>query len=98
MSNSRKLPAYPIFIKDPFFSIWSAGDKLNEIDTSFWTGEIKRTYGTIRTNGKVYSFMGIIEGVEKLTQTSLCIDAFRTTYEFTCDLFDLKVSFLSIAN
>ncbi|MFR6641666.1 MAG: DUF4964 domain-containing protein [Christensenellales bacterium] len=42
-SEKRLLPAYPLFVKDPFFSIWSACDKLNEDDVEFWTG-LKEKY------------------------------------------------------
>jgi hypothetical protein len=36
--KGQLLPAYPLFVKDPFFSIWSGSDKLNEGNTMFWTG------------------------------------------------------------
>ena len=42
MKNERLLPAYPLFVKDPYFSIWSEGDVLNDIDTAFWTGKAKK--------------------------------------------------------
>ena len=89
------LPAYPLFVKDPFFSIWSPGERLNESDTIFWTGKTVRTYGLVYADGKTYCFMGVQPKAEKLTQTSLKVTAFGTEYEFTCDSFDLKVVFTS---
>ena len=93
--NMRKLPAYPLFINDPYFSVWSAGDVLNEIDTTFWSGKSKKTYGIVIANGKSYCFLGVAKDMEKLTQTGVEITTFRTKYFFTCDEFDLEVAFFS---
>lgn len=93
--SKRCLPAYPLFVKDPYFSIWSSGDILNEIDTSFWTGKTKRTYGIIKVNGKSYCFLGIAPGVEKLKQISIDVSTFRTIYGFASEDFDFEVSFFS---
>lgn len=89
------LPAYPLFVKDPFFSIWSPSERLNESNTMFWTGKTVRTYGLVHADGKTYVFMGIVPKAEKMTQTSLGVSAFGTEYTFTCDKFDLKVTFTS---
>ena len=94
-SGQRILPAYPLFVKDPYFSIWSAGDVLNEINTSFWTGKEKKTFGIVRANGKQYCFLGHIENSEKLQQTAAEVTTFRTRYYFSCEDFDLTVSFFS---
>ena len=91
----RLLPAYPLFIKDPYFSIWSAKDVLNETDTSFWTGKAKKTYGFVKANGETYCFLGDANGVKKLKQTDVEVSTFRTTYRFTCEAFDLEVAFFS---
>lgn len=93
--NMRVLPAYPLFIKDPYFSIWASGEVLNDADTSFWTGKTKKTYGIVQANGKSYCFLGMAKNVEKLTQTGIVITTFRTKYSFTCDAFDFEVSFFS---
>ena len=37
--NQRLLPAYPLFVNDPYFSIWADSDYLNESDTIFWNGK-----------------------------------------------------------
>ena len=91
----QSIPAYPLFVKDPFFSIWSPGELLNENDTTFWTGKTVRTYGLVYADGIAYSFMGVLPKTEKLTQTKLAVTAFGTEYSFTCDKFDLTVNFVS---
>lgn len=95
MASERLLPAYPLFVKDPYFSIWSAGDVLNETDTTFWTGKTRRTYAFIKANQKTYAFLGDAKNVEKLQQTNVEITTFRTVYHFSCEAFDLEVSFFS---
>ena len=91
----QQLPAYPLFVKDPFFSIWSPGEKLNESNTIFWTGKTVKTFGLVYADGKTYSFMGLQEKSEKLEQKFIKVTAFGTEYGFTCDKFDLNVKFTS---
>jgi hypothetical protein len=91
----RLLPAYPLFVKDPYFSIWSTSDTLNETDTTFWTGKTKKTYGLIKANGKTYCFLGDVKNVDKLTQTRIKVTSFRTIYYFACEEFELEVAFFS---
>ncbi len=94
-SAERLLPAYPLFVKDPFFSIWSTTDKLNESDTEFWNGLKRRIYGLINADGKTYCFMGKVDGAVNLEQKSVSLTAFTTDYGFTCADFDFSVSFVS---
>ena len=95
----RILPAYPLFVKDPNFSIWSVTENLNDNDVETWFGEKKKIYGFLKTNGQTYYFMGDGKkfapfGVKKAEQTSLNITAFATEYEFACGKTTLKVRFL----
>ena len=94
-SNSQILPAYPLFVKDPFFSIWSPTTNLNDSDTIFWTAMKRRAYGSVYCNGKNYSFMGLVPEATKMEQKSVKITAFTTDYEFSAPEFDLTVSFIS---
>lgn len=93
--TKRILPAYPLWLIDPLFSVWSKTDELNAGDTVFWTGLEKRACGFVRWKGKTYSFLGRRDGVVPLEQTSLEVHAFSTDYTFRGDGFALKVRFLS---
>jgi hypothetical protein len=54
----NKAPAYPLAVHDPYFSIWSFGDKLNESTTRHWTGKDHSLMGIISVDGKLYKFLG----------------------------------------
>ena len=90
----RKLPAYPLFVKDPYFSIWSNGDKLNESETITWYGDSDSFEGIIRVDGEVYSFLGVSK-FKKLEQIDLEVTAYKTSYKFRKDDFILEVDFVS---
>ncbi len=96
----RILPSYPLFIKDPNFSIWMGTELLNDNDVETWYGEKKKIYGFLKTNGETYYFMG--DGkvfapfdIKKAEQTKLNVTAFATEYEFACGKTTLKIRFVS---
>lgn len=100
MNNERKLPAYPLFIKDPNFSLWSATDNLNGSNIKSWFGAEKKICGFVKTDGQTYCFMGNAEdytncGVKKAKQTAVEITAFTTDYEFVAGKVNLKLRFVS---
>jgi hypothetical protein len=53
-----KAPAYPLVTHDPYFSIWSFSDKLNETATKHWTGTDHSLLGYVSVDGKLYKFLG----------------------------------------
>ena len=57
-SQNFKAPAYPLITHDPYFSIWSNTDKLNESATKHWTGTDHSLMGFLKVDGQMYRFMG----------------------------------------
>ena len=54
----NKAPAYPLVVHDPYFSIWSFSDNLNESTTKHWTGKDHSLMGLLSVDGKLYKFLG----------------------------------------
>ena len=91
----RILPAYPLLVKDPYFSLWSNGELLNASDVILWTGEKKDVVGVIDIDGLGFTFLGNPAGAQPLPQTDMKITAYTTDYTFENDKLTLKVSFVS---
>jgi len=56
-----KMPAYPLVTHDPYFSVWSFTDRLNESATRHWTGTTQGMVGLLEVDGKRYKLMGDVE-------------------------------------
>ena len=56
--SALRLPSVPLFVNDPYFSLWSPFDKLNDGTTRHWSDAEKAMDGLLRVDGKAYRFMG----------------------------------------
>ena len=93
-----KAPAYPLITHNPYFSVWSFTDKLNESVTKHWTGSAQSMVGYLKVDDKMYRFLGEEDSsvvAEKAKQTSLNMNATQTSYHFICGGVQLKVTFTS---
>lgn len=52
--NTLRAPSYPLITIDPYTSIWSFADRLNEDATRHWTGKEQGLLGVIELNGVSY--------------------------------------------
>lgn len=91
-------PAVPLVACDPYFSIWSQADKLNETDTTHWTGKPHRLWSTVRIDGTNYRLMGGgAAGEPVLAQTSVSVLPTRTIYTFDGAGVALTLTFMTPA-
>ncbi len=59
MSHSiDRLPALPLIVNDPYFSIWCAADRLTDAATTHWAGAQKPLVGIAVIDGTAYRFLG----------------------------------------
>lgn len=98
-----RAPAVPLITVDPYFSVWSAADTLNERPTTHWTDRSANGLGNFRPNsmlglvtvdGVTYRFMGVSDH-PAVTQTDLDITALSTTYTFETADVKIKAAFLA---
>lgn len=57
--NNLRAPAIPLVTIDPYTSVWSFTDNLNDETTRHWTGRNFPLLGGIRVDGQSYRFMGM---------------------------------------
>ncbi|MBQ8885870.1 MAG: DUF4965 domain-containing protein [Clostridia bacterium] len=89
----RKLAAYPLFVKDPYFSIWADNEEINKTNPIFWVGNKKVMRAYVEADGEQLVFFG--EGGDKLVQTEIKTEGYSTVCLFESEILDLKAEFLS---
>ncbi len=89
----------PLVTCDPYFSIWSSGDKLTDVDTTHWTGRAHRLTSRAIIDGKEYRVMGAANGgsVPALAQKRLEVFPTRTIYTFEDAGVSLTLTFMTPA-
>ena len=78
-----RAPAYPLITSDPYFSVWSPSNKLNESNTVHWTNSPNTISGIATIDGKQYRVIGdLASDVPAMKQISSDCTAFSTKYVF----------------
>jgi hypothetical protein len=90
-----RAPATPLITIDPYFSVWSVNDKLNEGETVHWTCKPNAITGTLKIDNIEYLFMGNKENTIKMDQTECNVTAMSTIYKFTTGPIELILTFTS---
>ncbi len=58
MKNYSSLPAVPLFIHDPFFSLWDTGVLPTAADVRHWSDVEKPIYSYVSVDGQLMRFLG----------------------------------------
>ena len=91
-------PSVPLVTHDPYFSVWSASDKLYSSPTRHWTGRENRLSALIRVDGEPFRLMGNEpEEAASLPQKSVQVLPTRTIYTFANEKVEVQLTFLSPA-
>ena len=78
-----RAPAYPLITVDPYFSVWSPSNKLNESNTVHWTNSPNTISGIATVDGIEYNVIGnLASDLPAMKQVSSDCTAFSTTYVF----------------
>lgn len=101
MTQHFRPPAVPLVTVDPYFSVWSAADRLTDEHTTHWTNKRNSMTGMIRIDGRTLRFMGKMEldgasdfvEPDALKQTNLEVTATSSKYQFEGDGVRLEVDF-----
>ena len=99
-TNERKelnyrAPAVPLITHDPYFSIWSLSETLNDDWTKHWTGKAHPMCIMARVDGKTYRIAGKEPAIETLKQIKCVINPTRTIYTFEGAGIKVQLEFLS---
>lgn len=96
LASSLRPPSVPLIVHDPYFSIWSASDKLPGSWTRHWTGSTMAICSLVRIDGKPYLLAGNPGyGIPSMEQKSLRVEATTTHYQFSGGGIDLKLDFFT---
>ena len=85
-------PSVPLITVDPYFSVWSAADKLTDNVPVHWTGKPNTMRGVVMIDGESYRFMGTGEA-PAMKQTYLDVSAMSTEYRFVGGGIELTAIF-----
>lgn len=89
-------PATPLVACDPYFSIWSTGRNLTDVETTHWTGRPHRLRSLVRVDGQAYRVMGGNDtDLPALKQSSLSVTPTRSMYQFQGAGVALKLTFMT---
>ncbi len=100
---STRYPAVPLITCDPYFSVWSMSDELNDDFPRHWTNMQNPLTGIVTVDGTEKIFMGkkrhnpfyhkFFGTPKKINQTSLNVTPLRTVYVFSDEKIELEIIF-----
>ncbi|MGA2554719.1 MAG: DUF5127 domain-containing protein [Verrucomicrobiota bacterium] len=91
-------PSVPLVTFDPFLSIWSPADHLNDRPTQHWTRREHSLVSLLRVDGRVFRLMGAEpDDAPALPQVALKVTPTRTICDFENTNIHVTLTFLTPA-
>lgn len=91
-------PAYPLVACDPYFSIWSRGKSIADVDTTHWAGKPHRLSSVARIDGKLYRLLGNTPSdMPALEQVSQKVLPTRTVFHLEGAAVEVQLTFTTPA-
>jgi hypothetical protein len=91
-------PAVPLVTSDPYLSIWSEADHLNDDSTRHWTHREHSLVSLIRVDGKTYRLMGNTpKETPAFPQTGVVVLPTRSLYDFDDGQVHVTMTFMTPA-
>ncbi len=96
--QTERPPATPLIAHDPYFSVWSATDKLTDSPTTHWTGHPEPLTSLVRIDGKTFRIMGRDPGrIPAMEQTARHLSFTHTRYSFRAAGVQIDLTFFTPA-
>ena len=97
-SAELRPPAVPLITYNPFLSIWSESDHLNDANTKHWTRHDHSLVSLIRIDDKTYRLMGFEpQSAPAFSQISVQVLPTRSIYEFEAAGVHVTLTFMEPA-
>ena len=96
MPFHSRLPALPLVVNDPYFSVWLPGDRPTDAETIHWSGVRKPLRGYIIVDGSRYRFLGK-DGVPAAQTLDVIVTPLATILAMQAGAVRLNVTFWSPA-
>ena len=101
LAQQHRPPAVPLVTNDPYFSIWSMGDKLTDGPTKHWSDAPQPMTGLARIDGQTFRWMGgpargfHMPETSAMQQTSVEVTPLHSRYRFAAAGIELRVTFFT---
>src|ERR1017187_11016812 len=93
-----RAPPTPRVVHDPYFSIWSASDRLTGGPTRHWTGSSQELNGIVRIDGKNFRYLGDADrAIPALEETQRTVTPTRTLVTLQSPQIEIRICFLTPA-
>ncbi|MBQ8754968.1 MAG: DUF4965 domain-containing protein [Lentisphaeria bacterium] len=96
--NKYRMPAYPLIVHDPFFSVWSSYDNPADGFTRHWSGHLMNICCLASVDGECFHLIGPSWDMKKAPVEPVWeVTATRTTLKWQLEKVCVSVNFLTPA-